>query len=141
MAHDLLSYLMDATLWFIVFAAAGAQVERAHTAAFTFAFSLLVSITLPLGLSEVRQLLLADVGGQEAVKNLGNEKRRLVETLVLYVAILVGAIFTQLDWAQWFQEWPFPALVSFALARGAIAVVARRHNAQRRRENAKSLKA
>ncbi|KAG8343612.1 hypothetical protein TRVL_05557 [Trypanosoma vivax] len=113
---------LEAALWWIIFAVSGATVENATTALLSFLFSVLVALTMPVSLLELRNAILP--GGKWAGKAVegGEIRRKRSEVLVLLTAILFGAIFTQLDWAVWFQAWPVPAFVTYTVARVALAV-------------------
>ncbi|PWU98025.1 hypothetical protein C4B63_13g320 [Trypanosoma cruzi] len=135
MASGLLLSLREALLWSLVFVLCGAPVAEAHTAVLTFAFGLLLSLTMPMELKDIRQTLLADVKGASALENFFKKRKgnrfRMMETLLLLTAILLGAVFTQLDWDVWFQAWPFPAVISFALMRALLQLVGLPRRAQR----------
>ncbi|EAN85756.1 hypothetical protein C3747_58g11 [Trypanosoma cruzi] len=135
MASGLLLPLREALLWSLVFVLCGAPVAEAHTAVLTFAFGLLLSLTMPMELKDIRQTLLADVNGTSALENFFKKREgnrfRMMETLLLLTAILSGAVFTQLDWDVWFQAWPFPAVMSFALMRALLQLVGLQRRAQR----------
>ncbi|PWV20071.1 hypothetical protein C3747_7g519 [Trypanosoma cruzi] len=134
MASGLLLPLREALLWSLVFVLCGAPVAEAHTAVLTFAFGLLLSLTMPMELKDIRQTLLADVNGISALENFFKKREgnhfRMIETLLLLTAILSGAVFTQLDWDVWFQAWPFPAVMSFALMRALLQLVGLPRRAQ-----------
>ncbi|ORC90598.1 uncharacterized protein TM35_000083960 [Trypanosoma theileri] len=138
MSNSFLSILpIDASLWWLVFTLCGAPVSSLFTAGLTFAFSLLVSATMPMKWMDVHRELLISNGENFTAEKEGNslQKRKekkysteVVQTFILMIAILFGTVFTQLDWAVWFQQWPFPAVVSYVLVRLILAVVAARGN-------------
>nr|CCC94242.1 conserved hypothetical protein [Trypanosoma congolense IL3000] len=124
------SLLQEAGLWWVIFALTGAPVEELSAALSTLAFSLLVSFTMPMQLVEVRTVLtehLWEKGSNKANDESEYLKYRGGETLTLFAAILLGAVFTQLDWAVWFQRWPVPSFVLFSVVRIFLVLLSGRN--------------
>ncbi|RNF19187.1 uncharacterized protein Tco025E_04366 [Trypanosoma conorhini] len=126
-AGGLLFSLRETLMWSAVFALCGAAVEEAYPALATVVFGLVVSLTMPMRFTDIHQMLLADVKGKSALERFlgkrdGNEEQAK-KTFLLLTAIVLGAAFTQLDWNEWFQVWPYPAVVSFALAHAALLLL------------------